>query len=102
MERHAIARMPLWWPESVFTQRRLDGLNSGDAGIRKRVSREEREVERMPARWKDKLPRTDMDSAEAQADLRRAEAEALQFRAECLKNLSEEDFEPEVRRAVTQ
>ena len=40
--------------------------------------------------------------AEAQADLRRAEAEALQFRAECLKNLSEEDFEPEVRRAVTQ
>ena len=30
----AIARMPLWWPESVFTHRRLDGRKSGDAGMR--------------------------------------------------------------------
>ena len=29
-----MARMPLWWPERVFTQRKLEGRKSGDAGIR--------------------------------------------------------------------
>ena len=50
------------------------------------------------ARWKDRGPPScrDIEAAEAEADLRRAEAQALQYRVECLKDLSEEDFEPEV------
>ena len=42
--------MPEWCPESVFTQRRLDGRKSGDAGMRRSYVEWERQFADLQAR----------------------------------------------------